>query len=82
MAVQNAISSEEIARVKEDLSEIGTILNSLRKLAAEITDDKAVVVETLAQKAGYLSDRCLTALGEPLVVGDFEAWSSPAVSQD
>jgi hypothetical protein len=77
MATQDSINEAAVARLKDDISEIATILNSLRKLAPEISDDKSVIVETLAQKAGFLADRCLSELGETsLVVGDFAAWSA------
>jgi hypothetical protein len=76
MATQHSINEATTQRLTQDITEIATTLNSLRKLAATIDDEQNVVVEALAQKAGYLSDRCLLALGEGAVCGDFEAWSA------
>ena len=77
MTTEHSINEETFTRVTGDLTDIATLLNTLRKLAPDIDDDQNVTVEALAQKAGYLSDRCLSALGEKVpVVGDFEAWSA------
>jgi hypothetical protein len=77
MTTDHSINEETTVRLKNDLSEIGTILNSLKKLAPDIDDEQNVTVTALAQKAGYLSDRCLSALGANPVCGDFTAWCAP-----
>jgi len=83
MAENDSTAKIPADRLERNLYEIGTYLLAIRNLAIqEISDghDETGAVDlgikSLAEKAGYLADKCIHLLGDPTgTVGDFDAWA-------
>lgn len=72
-----------LERLERNLYEIGTLVLGIRNLAGQQidgVDETGAVrlgIKVLAEKAGYLSDKCINMLGDPTgSVGDFDAWTN------
>ena len=87
--IQRAILAEndstrkiQTDQLTEILYDIGTLILAIRNLAHKQIcgyDESGAIdvsVASLAEKAGYLSDKCINLLGDPTgSVGDFDAWA-------
>ena len=69
-------------RLERNLYQIGSLILAIKNLGHQEIgghdETGAVIVGiiSLAEKAGYLSDKCINLLGDPTgSVGDFDAWA-------
>jgi len=69
------LSESDLERIAQDISEVTCLINSIRNLAKEITEVDVAGIEALCEKAGFMSDRCAEALGEPSFCGSLEKWA-------
>ena len=67
----------DMEAIKFLLDDIATLMNGLRKHAVEhIDEDGGLVVQVMAEKAGWLADKAIGMFGSAAVCGDFEAWTT------
>jgi hypothetical protein len=59
-----------------EVNEIGTLMNTMRKLALELNDINAPCFQAMAEKAGWISDRISGRLGGGCVCGEMEGWTN------
>jgi hypothetical protein len=80
MAEEKSINAQTAARVKDDLYEIGGLLMSMRdaietKVPGGKFDGIDKLVTLAIERAGSLTDGCISAFGGSGICGDFEAWN-------
>ncbi len=80
MADEKSINAETVERIKNDLYVIGDLLASMKDaLATKIPDGRFDAIDNLVtlaiERAGSLTDGCISAVGGAGICGNFDAWS-------
>ena len=82
MAEINSIAKVPTDQIERHLYQISTTLAAIVELSmqqvCEVQDETVAAanigISALAEKAGYLSDKCINLLGGTGSVGDIDAW--------
>lgn len=77
MASEDRTNAEHIYAINARLAQIGALMVALRSMSLELEDDRAPCLQALAEKAGWLADRCIEQLDGAMVCGDFSNWAAP-----
>jgi len=82
MAENDSTAKIPADKLERNLYEIGTYILAIKNLGRQQinghdeTGAVALGIISLAEKSGYLADKCINLLGDPTgTVGDFDAWA-------
>lgn len=84
-STKTTLSESELGLIAQDIAEVSRTIFALRNLATEVRhgwhDDANAVdaglagIIALAEKAGFVSDRCAESMGEISMCGSLEEWA-------